>query len=63
MPRAVRDLMEKCTPERRTLRELPLFGADDPVERRGVERPISVLESNGAEPRLSLQHPIQRPAR
>ena len=34
MPRTVRDFVEKCRVECRTLRKLPLFGADDPVERR-----------------------------
>ena len=59
MPRTVRDLVKKRGPKGRTLRKLPFFGADDPVERRRIGRPVAGSEQDGTEPRLLRQHPIE----
>ena len=51
--------MKKCRVEGRTLRKLPFLGADDPVERRRIGRPVAGSEQDGTEPRLLRQHPIE----
>ena len=51
--------MKKRGPKGRTLRKLPFFGADDPVERRRIGRPVAGSEQDGTEPRLLRQHPVE----
>ena len=51
--------MKKRRVECRALRELPFFGADDPVERRRIGRPVAGSEQDGTEPRLLRQHPVE----